>query len=84
MNLVRPGDATDFLRHGIMESDEGIIPISLKLVRPGDIPDYIPEILVPLNKGNKLLRSVVRTFLTVAEDEHRPILDRFMEVGFTF
>lgn len=73
---------SDFREHGMHESGEVDISLSINFVSSGeDGGILIPEVRVTLNEDNRLLRETGREYLNVAKDQHRPILDKFLEVG---
>ncbi|KAM3184002.1 hypothetical protein ACTXT7_009246 [Hymenolepis weldensis] len=76
---------SDFREHGMHESGEVNISLSMNFVNSGeDGGILIPVVRVTLNEDNRLLRETGREYLNVAQDQHRPILDKFLELARIF
>ncbi|VDO04787.1 unnamed protein product [Rodentolepis nana] len=76
---------SDFREHGMHDSGEVNISLSLNIVNSGANGDFlIPEVRVTLNEDNRLLRETGIGCLTMAQDQHRPILDKFLELSRIF
>ncbi|VUZ51213.1 unnamed protein product [Hymenolepis diminuta] len=76
---------SDFREHGMHDSGEVNISLSMNFVSSGEDGEIlIPEIRVTLNEDNRLLKETGREYLNVAKDQHRPILDKFLELARIF
>nr|CDS34339.1 soss complex subunit b1 [Hymenolepis microstoma] len=76
---------SDFREHGMHDSGEVNISLSLNFVNSGENGDFLtPEVQVTLNEDNRLLRETGSECLNMAQDQHRPILDKFLELSRIF